>query len=188
MSRPLKDASRKNRLVAPASRLHRSGRSVLLEGHAAQVFDAAQASRIVRLRSRASLAVREPDAGAVIQRRFSNVASLSVRCSVWPHVRGALLAQVDIAPISADCGAWSYHAPQQRISEDGLAELAHVVLGDLRRVEVVQEGNVFSVKHVDGGLQRRLGVIDRATGKSTPSSRLHPWPRSQRRSWWRRRR
>jgi hypothetical protein len=47
-----------------------------------------------------------------------------------------------------------------RGSEDRLGEIGHVVLGDLRRVEVVEERHFLAIQHIERGFQRRLGVVD----------------------------
>src|SRR6056297_830534 len=54
------------------------------------------------------------------------------------------------------------------ISEHRAGELAHVLLRDLRRVEVVQERHVLACQHVERRLQGRFGVIDRRLVDGAP--------------------
>lgn len=46
-------------------------------------------------------------------------------------------------------------------SENRPFEIAHVVLSDLWSIEVIQKGNIFAFKKVDGGLERGFCIVDR---------------------------
>src|SRR5690554_714814 len=70
-------------------------------------------------------------------------------------------------PPVATAGKTATRGPRKRPcacrerSENRLVEFRHVVLGDLGRIEVVEEGHILAVKHSDGRLERRLGIVDR---------------------------
>src|SRR6056297_2758005 len=58
--------------------------------------------------------------------------------------------------------------PNSGSLEDRLREFVHVVLSDLRCVEVVQERKFFTVEQINCGLQGRFCVIDRRLIDGTP--------------------